>query len=319
MKLSRDHIVVLCFIACIALPLPLDRALAALGVALPGNLLSREAGVVEVPSDFLDGSAGQKIEGSLRNGSYLARGASAHYNAWTLRWFRRAPPATWLGDDDWLFVPARTRDLRAAGWARERREAHAAISEVAERLEAQGIELLVAIIPDRARIYPDKAYHAGELPPGKRAFLGTLIGDLEHSGIAVVDVSATLAAARQAGEKVFYRTDHHWTSSGAKHAAATIAAALRRLPDFAAPDGQELIPVRYEPGRRHSLARNLGLSKRSPLQVDYWDQAPLARSPARPAIRWSQACATYWSSSYGTLAPRSSLPTRSVARCAPAS
>ena len=47
MKLSRDHIVVLCFIACIALPLPLDRALAALGVALPGNLLSREAGVVE--------------------------------------------------------------------------------------------------------------------------------------------------------------------------------------------------------------------------------------------------------------------------------
>ncbi|MBQ8849880.1 MAG: hypothetical protein IJ011_06100 [Clostridia bacterium] len=69
-----------------------------------------------------------------------------------------------------------------------------------------------------------------KLPEGYRGKYGEIWGILESSGIEYLSLTEPLRSAAEAGEYVWYRTDHHWTSYGAYIAYRELADALGYSP-----------------------------------------------------------------------------------------
>ena len=98
------------------------------------------------------------------------------------------------------------------------------LGQVAARLKEKGIDLVVALVPDKARVVtemrcgvPLAAENAGRYA----AFAALVRG----KGVPLVDLNAVLSAPR-AQPSVFWRTDTHWSQVGAALAARAIAAAV---------------------------------------------------------------------------------------------
>ena len=85
--------------------------------------------------------------------------------------------------------------------------------QAADSLSDTGVPVSLALIPTAAQIYADI------LPDGAPNDDQQAVFDSAYSQTALetVDISSVLAA--HAGEYIFYRTDHHWTSLGAYYAA----------------------------------------------------------------------------------------------------
>jgi alginate O-acetyltransferase complex protein AlgJ len=94
-------------------------------------------------------------------------------------------------------------------------------------LQSQGVELLVAIVPDKARIYADQLQGAG-YPTSSQTRYSDAIVQLKEQGIPSVDLMQPMLNARHA-QHVYYRTDTHWNQVGAALAASSVAEAIRRL------------------------------------------------------------------------------------------
>lgn len=131
-----------------------------------------------------------------------------------------------LGRDGWLFSVEEIRyETQSEAWMGQRLDRVARLSKA---LDQQGVRLVVALIPDKARV------HQAQMPGGRypawhehrydRALRG-----LRGAGIETVDLWEVLApAARQ--QPVFYRSDTHWNQQGADGAAQAVA---RRVRDMA--------------------------------------------------------------------------------------
>ncbi len=123
-------------------------------------------------------------------------------------------PAWWLNDQD-RFAARRSRFLQA----------------LRQRAEAKDLRVLVLLVPDKDRIYPEKCWASGELPPAKRGLYGLLRRELADHGFAVVDGErAMLAAKAQAPDQLlFHPRDSHWTLHGAMVFAAAVRARIAEL------------------------------------------------------------------------------------------
>ncbi|MFM1979625.1 MAG: hypothetical protein RLZ68_890, partial [Pseudomonadota bacterium] len=94
-------------------------------------------------------------------------------------------------------------------------------------LQSQGVELLVAIVPDKARIYADQLNGAG-YPISSQTRYSDAIEQLAQRGITAVDLMQPMLKARPT-QDVYYRTDTHWNQAGAALAASSVADAVRKL------------------------------------------------------------------------------------------
>lgn len=83
------------------------------------------------------------------------------------------------------------------------------------------LRLNMAVIPNAACILADKLPKNAPVRD-QSADLTALAGSLQ--GISFLDVSAALSA--HTNEQLYYRTDHHWTSLGARYAFEAMAAQL---------------------------------------------------------------------------------------------
>lgn len=97
------------------------------------------------------------------------------------------------------------------------------LSYVRRLAENAEVSVRLGLIPSAAEIW------RGKLPPGagswdQEAFLKTAA----ELGLQQVDFRSALAA--HAGEAIFYRTDHHWTSLGAFYGANAVLEALGQEP-----------------------------------------------------------------------------------------
>ena len=184
--------------------------------------------------------AGSPQDAGWRDGS-RTREFEAHYdaafpartlgiNTWaTIAYllFREGKPGVVVGERDWLYT---AEEFGAPPGAEAQVEAHLAlVPQVKERLAERGSELLVALVPAKARVYPETL---GErLPaPLHTALYGRALHALHESTVAAPDLLAALAEckAKQAPQQtMFLRTDTHWTPAGARCAAARIAAEAR--------------------------------------------------------------------------------------------
>ena len=95
------------------------------------------------------------------------------------------------------------------------------VNELAGMADGQ---VLLGLIPSAAEVWKDR------LPAGAPSFdqPAFLEKAAEETGLPAVDLLGALAA--HAGEPIYYRTDHHWTSLGAFYGANALLNALGKEP-----------------------------------------------------------------------------------------
>ena len=151
--------------------------------------------------------------------------------------FRQAAIATWgvleyglfhegregalVGTDGWLFTDEEVAfyEGAAAEMARKLRFIEQARAQLAE----QGVALVIALIPDKSRVY---AEHVGRpLPSYTEERYTAFHAELVSRNILAPDLLTPLQQAKQ-DTQVYLRTDTHWTPAGAEVVADALARAL---------------------------------------------------------------------------------------------
>ena len=169
--------------------------------------------------DFSDGKTTLKIEKQMD--AHLPARERIIAFANSLRWMllRGGGKDVVVGRGGWLFL---TEEIQYDPPKQDPLAARIDLLAHARRaLEAQGVQLLVALVPDKARVYP------GQLPWGRypaynRSRYADGLAGLRARGVPVVDLLPVLAADAQA-RPTYYRTDTHWNTRGAALAAQAIA------------------------------------------------------------------------------------------------
>ena len=135
--------------------------------------------------------------------------------------FHEGRPGVVVGERGWLYTE---EELQTYPDAEATVATHLAlIPWVRDELARRGTRLVVALVPAKARIYPE--YLGGHQPAAVHEGLYTrALGALREAGIVAPDLSRALAECKR-DEPVFLRTDTHWTPAGARCAAQTVQAA----------------------------------------------------------------------------------------------
>jgi alginate O-acetyltransferase complex protein AlgJ len=140
-----------------------------------------------------------------------------------LRWrlFNSGGPQVWAGRRDWLYLMEELRPWPAAEAVMQGRVA--VIQRVQAELRKKNIDLLVAVVPDKARIVSDAMNGPRSTQADGRyaAFLALLA----KQGTKTVDLDAAMLKAPDR-DRLFWRTDTHWSQEGAVLSAGAIAAAV---------------------------------------------------------------------------------------------
>lgn len=178
---------------------------------------------------FTDGSWMLTKEKQLREDSPLSWWLRGHWNE--LRYHAGVPqsPQVHFGRDGWFFIQESVRPDRAA-WDRAAPQRRRFLQELQQLVARSGAELFLAVIPDKARVYPEYCYGDAGMPDGKRDNYAAILAELGELGIPTVDLAAAMAAARTAEPAVelYYRRDTHWRPQGALVGGRTIALALEQ-------------------------------------------------------------------------------------------
>jgi alginate O-acetyltransferase complex protein AlgJ len=140
-----------------------------------------------------------------------------------LRWrlFNSGGPSVWAGRNGWLFLMEELRPWPDAATVMASRAA--LVGRVASDLKAKNIDLLVAVVPDKARVVTDamNGPRAAQTNPRYAEFVALLA----KQGLKVVDLAAPMMAD-PARDRLFWRTDTHWSQEGAAMAAKAVANAV---------------------------------------------------------------------------------------------
>ena len=117
------------------------------------------------------------------------------------------------------------------------------IVEVRDTLAAQGIELVVTLVPAKARVYPEYLGRFS-LPDYAYTRYDRELAVLKTAGVQAIDLRPALLGAKSEGQ-VFFKTDTHWTPLGAKAAAQALAQELQVM-GFDLPFGESSFSTKEE-------------------------------------------------------------------------
>ncbi len=138
--------------------------------------------------------------------------------------FNSGGPQVRVGCEDTLFLTEELRPWPGADAAMAERAA--GLRRVQAAMAARNIVLVVAVVPDKARVVRDRlcgAPWSAQAQARHDAFLAAL----RTAGVTdVIPLLPALQAQQARPGAAFYRTDTHWNQEGARAAAGAIAAAL---------------------------------------------------------------------------------------------
>lgn len=146
--------------------------------------------------------------------------------AWALlkyRLFAEGNRGVLVGRDGWLFTAEEFEPWAALALRIDLQ----AVGEAKETLDRQGVRLLIALVPAKARVYPEQLGRYA-LPRQVSGRYRDLLARLADLGIPAPDLLGPLLEGKNRGQ-VFLRTDTHWTPLGAEVAAEALAPALGKL------------------------------------------------------------------------------------------
>lgn len=170
--------------------------------------------------DFTTGKTTHALTTALNDKMPLRDDFIAIANGLRYRLLRGSISDVVIGRDDWLFL---SEEFSNDGHETQPFETRIKLITAAQKaLQAQDVQLLVALVPDKSRVYA-KYLTTGTYPTYHESRYADALRELRHNGVTVVDLLTPLAAGR-AGGLTFYRTDTHWNQRGARIAANAIAA-----------------------------------------------------------------------------------------------
>lgn len=126
-----------------------------------------------------------------------------------------------LGEGGWLAVESELTegpDARAGTQATSEM-----LSKVNNWLKIRRIPLVVAIIPNKTRLYPYAFFPGGHLEEPQRSEYKSLYNNLHDLGVQALDLSTKMRAAPEWRSGLYYRWDSHWNQTGSAVAAKLIA------------------------------------------------------------------------------------------------
>jgi len=199
-----------------------------LGAGLVSCALLLSSGQVELlPASFsrdeaLHGALTQRLAKPLSKAQFPAQAARLERAAsWLV--LRDTGPRVRKGCGDWLFLSDElTLNPHAQDHAAVKAEA---VIGVQQRLRAQGIALLVAVVPDKSRIAREQlcALPRPAMLAQRAEAWAAILG---RAGVPVVNLETAL---QPLGSAAYLRTDTHWSQSGADAAAQVIAQTVQAL------------------------------------------------------------------------------------------
>ncbi|MBA1244630.1 alginate O-acetyltransferase [Pseudomonas japonica] len=171
---------------------------------------------------FLNGKLTKAVETHYDEEFPIKRLGTNLWAAVDYKLFHEGRPGVVLGKDQWLFTDEEFKPV--ANGDQIEKENFALIRGVRDRLQQQGIKLVMAIIPAKARLYPE---HFADTQPASmhKDLYEQFHAQAQQAGIFAPDLMTPLQQAKQTGQ-VFLRTDTHWTPLGAEVVARNIGAAI---------------------------------------------------------------------------------------------
>ena len=190
--------------------------------------VTRNPGQLEFPSTWLDFREG-RTTGTLEKqlDHKLPARATIIATANSLRYLltRGGGDQVRVGSDGWLFL---TDELKFDADGNAHLAARASLFDSASRgLDSQGVKLMIALVPDKARLYAGKLSR-GQYPAYNLPRYTDALAELRKRNVAVVDLLTPLAAGAARGP-VYYSSDTHWNQVGAQIAAEVVALDVQKL------------------------------------------------------------------------------------------
>lgn len=199
-----------------------------------------------------------------RQAANLERGAS-----WLV--FNDTGPRVRQGCPGWLFI---ADELKINRYAQANADTKAqAVIGLQHTLAKRGIQLLVAVVPDKSRIVAEQLCGV-QRPAELQNRVTGWITVLQAAGVNVLDLTPNL---KPLGATAYLRTDTHWSESGADAAARSIAQRINASGFQATP--QKAFDVRSAPlkPRPGDLVRLAGI-----------DWLPLSLQPTPESVAATQ-------------------------------
>lgn len=189
-----------------------------------------------LPGDLLSGDWMASYQEHYEQNLPLRNWAGGLWGLLRYRLFREGGDGVLVGDGGWLFTSEEFAWYEDGERQTERNIAF--VRSVRDRLRELDIELLVAPVPAKARVYPQQLGRH-QLPDYARERYPQLLAALEEHQVPAADLAAafrrTGASATSAngapGEQLFLRSDTHWSAHGARTAARAVAEAARPVLD----------------------------------------------------------------------------------------
>ncbi|MBB2496148.1 alginate O-acetyltransferase [Aquipseudomonas ullengensis] len=187
-------------------------------------------------------------ETTVLNGK-LAHAIEKHYdknfpvkefgtNAWAAldySLFGEGRPGVVVGTGDWLFTD---EEFKPASNPKQLQDNWALIGAVQQEFKRRNIELVLALLPAKARLYPEQ--FGEDKPVAAQQELYARVHQLmQAQQVAGPDLLPALQQAKRQ-EPVFLRTDTHWTPYGAEVVARSLATYLSAQPGWA-PGSQQFV------------------------------------------------------------------------------
>ncbi|MEW5839027.1 MAG: cell division protein FtsQ [Pseudomonadota bacterium] len=163
-----------------------------------------------------------------------------------------------IGCPDWLFL---SDELRLYPQREHNAAARAEnVIDIHRVLQKRGIDLLVAVVPDKSRI------EGAQRCQLKRSALlnervASWVKRLEAAHVPVVNLESVLSSLVAQGQDAFLRTDTHWNERGAQAAAQEIAKAVANLKLAPTPPQESVITQQAAEPRSGDLIRLAGIER----------------------------------------------------------
>ncbi|MBC9252006.1 alginate O-acetyltransferase [Pseudomonas alcaligenes] len=199
--------------------------------AFAGSLLalavssSRSFGDFSVAADtpLLNGKLSHAFEKHYDDKFPLKQFGTNVWAALDFALFGEGRPGVLIGQDGWLYSDEEFKPV--ADGPQHLRDNLAIIRGVHDELARQDIQLVLAIVPAKSRLYPE--YVGTHRITRMRQDLFAQFRDAaQRAGIIAPDLLAALQAGKRHGQ-VFLRTDTHWTPLGADLAAQRLGTAVQ--------------------------------------------------------------------------------------------
>jgi alginate O-acetyltransferase complex protein AlgJ len=163
-------------------------------------------------------------EAALNKGVAFRQSAIATWGVLDYALFREGRDGVLVGNDGWLFT---SEEFKAYPDGEKAMQEKLELASAAQKiLAAQSSELLIVIVPSKARIYEENLGRY-TLPTYTRELYQMFAEKLASRGITVVELTIPLMTAKLEHD-VFLKTDTHWTPYGADVAAKEVARVISK-------------------------------------------------------------------------------------------